>query len=295
MALPRRVVRGAFYLITRRTSQRIFRLRPCGVTNRILEYSLAYAATKSGVVVLAYIAMSNHHHIVVYDPDGRLPVFLHLLHMLSAKALNAAQGERENLWAAEPASAVVLPSAADVLEKIGYIAANPVAAALVRCPSEWPGVVHWRPGTRVTASRPEHYFSDAMPAEVVLTLGTPGKLECSEAEWATRVERAVAESVRRARADVGSSGIAFLGRDRVLKSSFLTKAKTYEEKRGINPRLAARSPETRAACVSSHRRFQTAYREAMKSWRAGARDTCFPAGTWWMRVFHGAKVEPAPP
>ena len=42
-----------------------------------------------------------------------------------------------------------------------------------------------------------------------------------------------------------------------------------------------------AAAVSAFRRT---YRAALERWRAGARDAVFPAGTWWMKAFHGASV-----
>jgi hypothetical protein len=37
-------------------------------------------------------------------------------------------------------------------------------------------------------------------------------------------------------------------------------------------------------------RFRAAYRAALGLWRDRVRSVAFPAGTWWMRVFHGANV-----
>jgi hypothetical protein len=42
------------------------------------------------------------------------------------------------------------------------------------------------------------------------------------------------------------------------------------------------------------RRFFGEYRESLKAWRAGDRDVVFPAGTYQMRVLHGAKVAEPP-
>src|SRR5271165_922273 len=123
MASPRRVVPGAIYLITRRCSQRAFRLRPSAATTHILAYCLAYALEKTGVVLHAACFMSNHHHLVVSDPMGLLPDFLRELHRLTAKAMNALQGQWENLWSAEPCSAVRLADDQDVIDKIAYVAA----------------------------------------------------------------------------------------------------------------------------------------------------------------------------
>src|SRR4051812_41347670 len=143
VAHPRRVVPDETYLITRRCYQRTFRLRPCAETNRIFTYCLAFAMQKTGVVLHAACVMSNHHHLIVTDPNGVLPDFLRELHRLTAKAMNAAQGEWENLWAAEPCNVVRLVTDDDVEEKIAYVIANPVAAGLVKKPDEWPGLMVW--------------------------------------------------------------------------------------------------------------------------------------------------------
>jgi hypothetical protein len=255
-------------------------------------YCLAYAAARTGIWIFAYIAMSNHHHIVLYDPGGKLPVFLHLLHMFAAKALNASQGQWENLWAAEHTSVVRLASTQDTLAKIAYVAANPVNAGLVRHPDDWPGVVLWRPGSRIIVTRPEAYFGSTFPQELELRVAHPA--DCDDAQrWSELVQAAVDSQVREARASVESSGLSFLGRDRVLKASFIAKAKSYEQKRGTNPTLAARDITTRRTFLRAQKLFHAAYRAALDLWRAGNRSVVFPLGTWWMNVHHGAAVASA--
>jgi hypothetical protein len=34
------------------------------------------------------------------------------------------------------------------------------------------------------------------------------------------------------------------------------------------------------------------YARALRAWTAGDRNACFPVGTWWMRVCHGARCGP---
>jgi REP element-mobilizing transposase RayT len=136
MSAPRRVVPGTTYLVTRRCYQRTFRLRPSPETTHILAYCLGLAVEKTGILLHAVCFMSNHHHMVVTDPLGTLPDFLREVHRLTAKALNAAQGQSENLWSAEPCSAVQLADDEDIIDKISYVAANPVAAGPRR---QWVG------------------------------------------------------------------------------------------------------------------------------------------------------------
>jgi len=270
-------------------------MRPHAVTNQISEYCAAWAAGKTGVVIYAFVVMSNHHHLVVYDPNGVLPEFLRELHRTMAKALNASQGQWENLWSAEKASAVRLPATSDVLDKIAYCVANPVAAALVKAPEQWPGVNVWVPGTRKDVARPTAYFdsSGEMPNQVQLRIEPPAEVGGGLDNWCARVAEAVAAKVRKARAAVVKQGLAFLGPRVVMKKSFLTRATKQEAKRQLNPILATKDVRLRRTILRLEQAFRVAHRSALRAWKAGDRRAVFPFGTWWMRVHHGAGVMPA--
>jgi putative transposase len=90
---PRQIVPGRYWMVTRRCTQRQFLLRPSSITNAYFEYCLALAAKRSGVQVIAYLAMSNHYHAVVFDPLGQLPVFLECVN----KAILLGHSIRTNL------------------------------------------------------------------------------------------------------------------------------------------------------------------------------------------------------
>ena len=297
MSHPRRVVPDTVYLLTRRAYQRTHRLRPHPLTNQIAEYCVAWAALKTGVALHAFVLMSNHHHLVVSDPRGVLPEFLRELHRTMSKALNSAHQQTENLWAAEPASAVRLPTLLDLLDKIAYCAANPVAAALVASPEQWPGVNLWMPGTTKRVRRPNVYFDPHgdMPPVVDLTLEPPPAAlakqgAASVEEWCARVSKAVATKVAEARASVAKQGLRFMGAAAAMRISILARATSHEAKRRINPVLAARDVKIRQACLQVERAFRSAYRSALAAWKAGIREVAFPHGTWWMGVHHAATV-----
>jgi len=297
MAHPRRVEPGATYLITRRCYQRTFRLRPCAETNRIMLYCLALACRKTGVLVHAVCVMSNHHHLVVTDPRGVLPDFLRELHRLSAKAINASQGQWENLWATESCNAVRLAADDYIDVRIAYVIANPVAGGLVKQPEEWPGVAAWGDHT-IRAERPESYFSDAgiCPPELPLAFTRPAIRDRGPLDselWKERVHRAIREKVLAAHREMKSEGRAFLGRKVVLASSFARRALSYERKRGVIPTFAARCREVRDKLRELECEFRRSYREAFTLWRAGFRTVAFPFGTWGMRATHAVSVRPA--
>jgi REP element-mobilizing transposase RayT len=61
MTLPREVIPGRFYMVTRRCTQRQLLLRPDEETNNAFLYCLAEAAQRFGVEILLTCAMSNHY------------------------------------------------------------------------------------------------------------------------------------------------------------------------------------------------------------------------------------------
>ena len=296
MAHPRRIIRNETYLITRRCNQRTFRLRPSPETNQIFMYCLAFAMKKTGVRLHAACAMSNHHHLVVTDPNGVLPDFLRELHRLTAKAINASQGQWENLWAATPCNVVRLVTDQDIEDKVAYVVMNPVVDGLVRHPNEWPGFIAWR-ARSVKVTRPESYFREDgdCPAELDLVVEPPPRKEDtppSEEAWATSIGRRIADGVAAAREALRAKGREVLGRNVVLSASFARRAESYEEKRGTIPTFAARKMSVRDQLRRVEQHFRRQYREAFKRWRRGDRAVEFPDGTWGMRVVHAASVAP---
>ena len=72
MSLPRRVLAGKTYLLTRRCLGRRFLLRADPELNHLFAYCLALSAERHGVEVQALCVMSNHYHLVVTDVRGVL-------------------------------------------------------------------------------------------------------------------------------------------------------------------------------------------------------------------------------
>ena len=165
-------------MITRRCTQRQFLMRPDRETNNAFIYCLAVAAERYGIRVLFTVAMSNHHHTGIEDPDGNYPAFLEHFHKLFAKCQNALRGRWENFWSSEQTSVVRLADPDDVVDKMVYALTNPVKDKLVEKAHHWPGassldaLMH---GKTLVASRPRHFFRDegAMPDVVSLRFSRP--------------------------------------------------------------------------------------------------------------------------
>jgi REP element-mobilizing transposase RayT len=127
-------------MLTRRTSQRQFLLRPDDEVNEAFLYILADAVRRYGIGLLGTCVESNHHHTVFHDPLGKAVEFYEHLHKLVAKSVNALRGRWEHFWSADPPSLVALVDARDVLDKLVYCLTNPVKDFLVERVHHWPGV-----------------------------------------------------------------------------------------------------------------------------------------------------------
>jgi putative transposase len=106
MSLPRAIIPGRRYLVTRRCSERRFLMRPDRETNNAFVYCMAMAARKSQVSIVCVGTTSNHYHAVVVDNQGRLPELLDHSLKLFAKHQNCLRGRWEAFWATEQTSVV---------------------------------------------------------------------------------------------------------------------------------------------------------------------------------------------
>ncbi|UJR86568.1 transposase [Sandaracinus amylolyticus] len=304
MTQPRLIEPGAVYLVTRRTVRRHHLFAPGPRMNRIFLYTLAVAAQRSGVQVHAAVLMSTHEHLVVSDPEGRLPEFLHYLHRHVALATKVLRKWDGAVWDHETTSVVELRTPHAVIEKLAYAIANPVAAALVPRARDWPGVTT-RPHEIGTATwrieRPAEYFAPddgRWPPHVELRLEMPRaarELGMRDDELRDLVAHELGALESAARAKVRETGGTFLGADRCAKLSPFRRARSFESIRSLNPTFAVGRGNHDALRDSYDRvrAFRAEYRHARRSWRAGRRDVPFPAGTWLMREQHGAEVAPA--
>jgi REP-associated tyrosine transposase len=288
MTLPREVIPGRFYMVTRRCTQRQFLLRPDEDTNNAFLYCLTEAAQRFGVEVLLTCAMSNHHHTVIFDRDGTVPAFTEHFHKLLAKCQNALRGRWENFWASEQVCVVHLVEVADVMHKLVYVATNPVNDRLVDRVHHWPGVnglAALLGGNTLHATRPKHFFRPGgpMPAAVTLTLALPSELGDSALLLAELRERVAAAEAAVA-AERMRTGARVLGRRTILRQSWRDCPASREPRRNLRPRIAARNPWARIEAIRRNREFVVAYRDARAGWIAGDAIP-FPVGTYWLRRF----------
>ena len=294
MTAPRQVLPGRSYLVTRRCTQRQFLLRPSEATSQLFGFLLAVAAERFQVDVHAFCVMSNHVHLVVTDRQARLPAFSQFLGSLVARSMNALLLRGENFWSPSSYSAVALVTPADIVDKVAYALANPVAAGLVRRGRLWPGL--WSPPELVAASplqftRPAHFFrklgQTALPERASLRLVTPPGFD-SPASFSRAVRQALQAREALAAADLAAAGRDFLGPQHVLAQSPASTPSHPAPRHGLKPRLACRDKWRRIQALGQLVQFLKDYRRAFAAWRSGVLNALFPSGTYRMRILHNA-------
>jgi REP element-mobilizing transposase RayT len=291
MTAPRQVLPGATYLITRRCLHREYLLRPCRQLNQIFAYVLAVAARRYGVEVHAFCVLSNHYHLVVTDPQARLPAFQQYLGAFVARAANASLGRFETFWAPHSFSAVTLGTPEDLIAKAAYTLANPVAAGLVKAGHLWPGL-RSRPdsiGGTIRLARPDFFDKDGLlPEAIDLELRIPAGFRSTE-DFRDQLQSELSRQEQEARQQTST----FLGVERVLAQSPFGRPKPGAPRRGLDPRIAARDKWKRIELLGRLKSFLMEYAEALGIWRERGVEPVFPAGTYLMRVAHGVSCAAA--
>ena len=300
MTVPRPIAPGRTYLVSRRCTRREYLLRPDPRTEQIYLYCVGEAAARYGVTLHGWIALSNHHHLVVRDNHGNLPEFLAHLHKLLAKAMNAYRGRWENLFAAEQCSVVYLVEDGDRFDKLVYLLCNAVSDHLVERVAEWPGacsLAQHLSGLPKTVQRPTGYFrkDGPMPEHVTLRAERLDGFEhLSDEAWCAKIRDAVREEEQRARAERAKRGMHVLGAKRIRRASITDRPSTLERRRVLRPCVACRNKDVRVAELVALKTFRAEHRAARLRLAAGERDVVFPFGTYRFARM-GVRCAAAPP
>jgi hypothetical protein len=208
--------------------------------------------------------------------------------------MNALLGREEDFWGPPSYSAVALQDSTDVVDKIAYVLANPVAAGLVSHGRVWPGL--WSDPERIGGAafefaRPAGFFrkkgDKALPERASLGLVVPPGFD-SPGDFRRAVGEALAAREAAAEVELAASGRSVLGVDQILARSPFARPSSAEPLGALNPRVAARDEGLRIEALRRLVEFIQEYQHAFAQWRTGATAVVFPAGTYLMRVLHGA-------
>ena len=294
---PRPIFKQHTYMVTRRTTQRQFLLRPNKAINQCIRYCVSIATEKSGVELHALMFMSNHYHIILTDVEGRLPVFTETLNRLLAKSLNVYHGRGENFWAGHvQPSHVHLGDRTAVLDKLAYLLCNPVAADLVKEGKYWPGIRVFLPG-ETKCVRPKFYFRDedsggSMPKKTKLKLSLP---EClGDKKQALKELRKLIKDNEQILAEKRkASGKQVLGKEAVKRQRIDATPSSKDKPSNISPRLVCRDKWRKIEILHLMKSFLNAYKQAWESYKAGEAGVQFPLGSYKMGLIKHAVIAEA--
>ncbi len=292
MPAARMVIPGVTYLLTRRTLHRYFRFPPGDpVVKQIFLYALAYAASRTGVQVHAWILMSNHLHVVITDVRGEAPRFYQFLDQTITNLLCRHFPDIEDgVWNKSQPSAVdlsnaLLASETSVIEKLVYTMGNAKASGLVAKWTQWQGCMS-KPedmGQRVVTVRRPACASKRtlLPEQVEMRVEVPPSLAHWDRDELMEMLHGELRAIPRPKRPIGMK--------RILRQSIWDRPGKRAKRSAINPRVAGR-PARRIAMLTMLKAFRESYRCALEKYCAGE-ECVFPWGTWKMRVLFGVSVE----
>ena len=124
-------------------------------------------------------------------------------------------------------------------------------------------------------------------AGVVLTLEFPAPTSGPDAwpDLASGMELAAPPLLNRLVRIPDRSGVSV----RILQQDWRSRPTSHGPRRGLRPRVAARSVWARVEALQRNRAFIDAYRTARAAWLAGL-EAVFPPGTYWLRRFASVVV-----
>ncbi len=291
---------GESMMVTKRTCQRQFLLRPSKVTDQVILYVIGVKAQEYGISLHALTALSNHPHDVLTDHAGNIVEFTRDTHSNIAKALNGRFGRFENLWTTSKTNRLACVTPDALIDKMAYALANPVAAFLVMYGHQWPGIRMTWPMKPVTVARPSFYFrgpekGGRWPDEVTITFERPpGLAHLSDEQLNARIKGETEAYEEVARATAKQKGIRFVGRRNVLRTSRYAHPTTREPRFRIAPLVAARDKMARTKRIAENQVWLQRYIRARDRFIDGEREVVFPYGTYRLVRHYGALCEPAP-
>jgi hypothetical protein len=291
MSLPQKVEPGMLAFGTRRCVEGLFSLKPIAAVNAIIWYAFAVAVITHGVTPHALVAMSNHLHWLVTDVRGNLPDFKRDFHRMVAAAIKKLWGLEGTVFSDTNCRHVEVLGLRGAIKQALYCVLNPVRAHLVEHAMQWPGAL-WRPGMReVTVKKPDVWFTGAQwPEEITIRFEPPAAWTGGEDGWHERLGQLLADEEATLARERLRTGTPVLGAQRVRQQHHRSRPRTKLPANQLDPAIATGGDhELEKQAKAALKAWRRAYREALERWKAD-KATCFPRGSYWVVVHHGAAV-----
>jgi len=314
---PRITVAGRTVAITRRTIERKLLFTPGDARlAQGYQYVLGVAQERHGVLLHHGQLIPNHEHLMVTPTRDNLPDFLRDLHHWTARLvqellLDLGYDAPRSIWDSRPTHVMRLVGPDAIVASILYQHRNCVEAGLVDRTEDYPG---WASrlsllrGGEQDHDRPDLFFSGGFPEQATVHYSrVPELVRAVGSDHDTKLiywlERRHEQYENEIRAERRRTGRRVLGPDVVRGIHPFAEPASPRERRGrrrpsFKIGALATPEETREvlqACREEKRQFIQDHEKARLARLASEPDAVFPAGTYLMRVQHGAEVaDPRP-
>jgi len=289
----------SIHLITRRTTQGQFLLRPDSPLVQNFYYLLGYMQSCYEIGLHAACFPSNHIHLLMTDHLGdQLQRFNRHFFSLMARSTNCYRERTENLWnTKKPNCVLVAPTARDIIDRCVYVTTNAVEAGLVSHAKKWPGVQILAKDIgrlQMVIQRPNFFYNPKgkMPEEVTVRWTLPTVWDAAPEELQRRIAEACNARERELRERARIEGRKFMGPKRVLRQAVNSSPKNPQEKSEMIPHVACKDKELRKQALAWRKERQGRYDELRKLLLDGAKDLIFPEGTFVLHFQYGQVREP---
>lgn len=146
----------------------------------ILLGILARAQRDEKVILCGYIVMGNHWHLIIVTKDAEQATrFYKELKKAATEATKRLLGlDTLTMW--ERSTVILLATAEDVIDRLGYLYANPAEADMVETIGDYPGLSSWvafeeTPNQVEAGTTSEHFWISAASIPTVTNGITPHK------------------------------------------------------------------------------------------------------------------------
>ena len=275
------------YFVTNRTMQGRFLLKPSPYTNNVIGSVLARATELFNVEVYAFVFLSNHFHMIVKAPPGKLSDFMGYVESNIARKLGPKIDWRGKFWQRRFSAEPILDDSA-LENRLGYIFAHGAKEGLVETPEQWPGLTCFPEllhGLRrsfqwydATAHYQAKQRGDLRPREA---FHKPCSLKLSPLpHWKDLPKKEQEKNARdilqgaKQHAQDSMNGKAPLGVQKVLQQH--PHAKPHRSKRSPRPLCHATTAQARRAFKKLYKQFVNDYQEAAQALREGDAHAEFP-------------------
>ena len=268
---------GSLVEVTTRTIQSRHLLTPTPQLNRIIVGTLARAARRYEVGVVAFSFLANHYHLLLQVQDAdQLASFMSLFNSKLAREVARLTGWKDKIWSRRYQAIVISNEETAQAARLSYVLSNGVKENLVSRVGEWPGV-HAAPallaGTElegVWINRTAEYLAkqrgetrgpqDFEEPETLILVPLPCWKHLSSKQYRHQIESMVQEIENTASAQRERSGKQPLGPDAIRRQD--PRTEPSRTKKSPAPRFHAFHKEARQELHRLYLEFVAAFREA---------------------------------